>query len=220
MQKLIGPGLQGFVLAGLCGAVMSTIEALVHATSAIFTLDLFGKFKKDASDRQLIIVGRICTAASLLIATLWAPMVENFPTIFEFFQKCWFFIAGPIATVFILGALWKRATSKAALLTLCLSFPLFVLPYFLQVMEKNYEWQVNEFNLAGVIFVFSMLFMAITSMLTTAPKPEQVEGLVWSPSLTKLPEEEIAGGYPFYKNIKLWSLLLIGTVIFLYYKFW
>ena len=160
------------------------------------------------------------TATALLLATLWAPMVENFPTIFEFFQKCWFFIAAPIATVFIYGALWKRATPKAAFWTLILCFPLFILPYVLQVMEKSYGWQINEFNLAGVIFIFTMIFMAVTSMVTAPPKPEQIEGLVWNPSITRLPKEELEAGYPFYKNIKLWSLTLIVILAILYYKFW
>lgn len=220
VKELISPGLRGFVLAGLCGAVMSTIEALVHSTSAIFTLDLFNKFKKDVSEKNLIIVGRITTATALLIATLWAPMVEKFPTIFEFFQKSWFFIAAPVATVFLLGALWKRATPKAAFWTLSFCFPLFILPYFLQAMEKNYGWQINEFNLAGVVFVLSFIFMIVISLVTEPPSAEQIKDLVWSRSMVDLPPEELTQAYPWYKNLKFWSLVLITIVVLLYCTFW
>jgi len=220
VKQLVTRGLRGLVLAGLCGAVMSTIEAVVHSTSAIFTLDLFNKFRKGASDKSLIKTGRICSTTVLILATLWSPIVGRFPTIFEFFQNSWFFIASPIATVFLLAALWKRATSKAAFLTLSLCFPLFALPYLLQIAERSLGRQINEFNLAGIVFIISLIFMAVVSLLTKPPRPQQVEGLVWQPSMVKLPKEELAAGYPWYKNLWLWCFIWLATTAFIYYKFW
>ena len=210
VKTLVSTGLKGLVLAGLCGAVMSTIEALVHSSSAIFTLDLLTKFKKDISDKNLIKAGRIASACILITGALWAPVVGKFPTIFEFFQKTWFFIAAPVATVFILAMLW----------TLILSFPMFILPYVLRIGEDKFGWQINEFNLAGGFFIASVIFMVVLSLLTKPPRPEQVEGLVWRPSMTRLPQAELDAGYPWYKNLWLWCAIWIGTFVFIYYKFW
>jgi SSS family solute:Na+ symporter len=199
---------------------MSTIEALVHSASTLFTLELYHKIKTDVSDEKLILAGRICSTIVLLLGAAWAPVVGKFPTIFEFFQKCWFFFAGPVASVFILAILWKRMTARAAFWTLAMCFPLFILPYALRIGEIQYGWQMNEFNLAGIIFIFSLAFAVIVSLFTAQSGRDQVEGLVWVPSLVRLPEEELAAGYPWYANLWLWSGIWVAVMTAIYIKFW
>ena len=220
VNMLVSTGLRGLILAGLCAAAMSTMEGLVHSASTLFTLELYHKIKTGASDGELISVGRICSAIVLLLGAFWAPMVGKFPTIFEFFQKCWFFFAGPVAAVFILAMLWKRMTSKAAFWTLALCFPLFILPYALRIGEARYNWRVNEFNLAGIVFLVSFGFAVIVSLCTEKPERERVEGLVWEPSMIRLPPEETAAGYPWYKNLWLWSGIWVLVMTAIYIRFW
>ena len=218
VNQLVFTGLKGLVLAGLCGAVMSTVQALIHANSTIFTLDLFKKLKKNISEKGLIRAGQICSVIVLILGALWAPMVERFDTIFEFFQKCWFFIAMPVATVFILAVGWKRATPTAALWTLMLCFPLFVLPYILRVGEQNYGWQVVEFNLAGIVFIIAFIFMVVVSLFTKPPKPEQVNGIVWKPSLIKPQKEDLGSDYRWYKNLWLWGTIWVAIFTAIYIR--
>ncbi len=220
VKTLVTTGLKGLVLAGLCGAVMSTIEALVHSSSTVFTMDLYCRLRKNVSDEHMIKVGRFTTASLLLASTILAPIVRNFESIFDFFQKCWFFIAAPIAAVFILAVLWKRTTKAAAFWTLMLALPLFLVPHGLQIAERRLDWQVNEYNLAGVMLLISMAFAIVTSLLTRPPKPEQIEGLVWRPSMIKLPEAELALGYPWYKNLWLWCAVWVGVMLAIYINLW
>ena len=220
VKTLVSTGLRGLVLAGLCAAAMSTIEALVHSASTLFTLELYHKIKTDVSDEKLISVGRTCSTIVLLLGALWAPMVGKFPTIFEFFQKCWFFFAGPVASVFILAVLWKRMTAKAAFWTLAMCFPLFILPYALRIGEIRFGWQMNEFNLAGIVFIFSFAFAVIVSLFTEKSDREHLEGLVWTPSMVRLPEEEVAAGYPWYRNLWLWCGIWVAVMAAIYIKFW
>ncbi len=220
VNTLVTRGLRGLVLAGLCGAVMSTIEALVHSASTLFTLELFHTIKPDSSENALITTGRICSTVVLILGASWAPIVGRFPTIFEFFQKCWFFIAAPVAALFVLAIFWKRTTEKAAFWTLMLCFPLFVLPYFLQIGEQAYAWQVNEFNLAGVVFILSLIFCFTVSLLTSPPEPKPIEDLVWKPSMVSLPQEELSHGYPWYRNLWLWCGIWVTIMVVIYSKFW
>jgi solute:Na+ symporter, SSS family len=220
VKALLSNGLRGLVLAGLCAAAMSTIEALVHSASTLFTLELYHKIKTDASDDKLIFVGRTCSTIVLFLGGLWAPIVGKFPTIFEFFQKCWFFFAGPVAAVFLLAILWKRMTAKAAFWTLAMCFPLFILPYALRLGEIRFGWQMNEFNLAGIIFIFSLGFAVTVSLFTDKSDSDHLEGLVWNPSMMCLPKNEIAAGYPWYRNLWLWSGIWVGVMTAIYVKFW
>ncbi len=97
---------------------------------------------------------------------------------------------------------------------------MFIIPYVLRIGEDKFGWQINEFNLAGGIFIALFVFMVVLSLLTKPPRPEQVEGLVWRPSMTRLPQAELDAGYPWYKNLWLWCAIWIGTFGFIYYKFW
>ena len=87
VNSLVSTGLKGLVLAGLCGAVMSTIQALVQSASTIFTLELYKKIKKNVTDKKLIRIGRLCSTVIIILGAFWAPMVGKFPSIFEFFQN-------------------------------------------------------------------------------------------------------------------------------------
>jgi SSS family solute:Na+ symporter len=217
VKELISPGLRGLVLAGLCGAVMSTIEALIHSSSAVFTLDIYSRFWKKSSESSRIKVGRWTSGIVLLSGVLWAPVVGSFPTIFEFFQKCWFFIAAPVAAVFLLAVLWKRANRPAAFWTLSLSFPMLVVPHLILAVEKEWSWQINEFNLAGLIFLFSVLLMVTISSLTQPPAESQVKGLVWNPGILRGSTDF---SVPWYKNLTLWCFIWVSVMVAIYIRFW
>jgi SSS family solute:Na+ symporter len=219
VTTLVSTGLKGLVLAGMCGAVMSTVEALMHSSSAIFTMDLYTKFVKNVPDNKLISVGRWASAIILLVGTLWAPIVQKFPDIFSFFQRCWFFIAAPVAAVFLLAVLWKHATRAAAFWGLLLVLPLFALPYAILFAEGHWGFELNDFNLAGWVFAFSLVFVALISVFTQPPRAEQVEGLVWRPKVMRLPEAELAN-YKWYKNLWLWCAIWVGVMVAIYIKFW
>jgi SSS family solute:Na+ symporter len=219
VKTLVATGLKGLVLAGLCGAVMSTIEALVHSSSTIFTMDLYSRFKSNPSEGHLIKVGRITTTVLLIAGTALAPIVKNFESIFDFFQKCWSMIAAPTAAVFLLAVLWKRTTRAAAFWTLMLALPLFFVPHGVQIAERELGWQINEYNMAGVLLLISLAFGVVVSLLTKAPRAEQIEGLVWRPTMMRLSEAEIAD-YKWYKNLWLWCAIWVGVMVAIYIKFW
>ncbi|MFC2087140.1 SLC5 family protein [Bacteroidota bacterium] len=214
---LIPTGLKGLVFAGLVGAIMSTIQGLAQAASTVFSLELYGKAKKGISDAKLIRVGKICSAIILIFGALWAPMVGNWPNIFEFFTKCVFLISAPIASIFIWGILWKGTTKTAVNWTLILSFLFFVIPYITRTLEVKHGIHINEYNLAGILFVGSMLFTYLVSIFTKKPADEQIEGLVWEKSMIKLSAKD---NRPIYRNIWFWSVLFLAIMIFIYAIYW
>jgi SSS family solute:Na+ symporter len=113
-----------------------------------------------ATERQLIRIGRAAAVVVLVVGAIWAPIVMRFGHIFSYFQECWAFIAIPVAVLFTLGVLWKGVTARSALWTLCLSFPMLVLPYLL----RTYEVTWNVYNVAGIVLIFTLLFTVLTSL--------------------------------------------------------
>lgn len=54
-------------MAGLLSALMGSLAGVFNACSTLFTVDLYGKWKPEASQHQLVRTGRIATAVMVLI---------------------------------------------------------------------------------------------------------------------------------------------------------
>lgn len=51
-------GLRGLMLAVMLAALMSSLTSIFNSASTIFTMDIWKLIRKNASDLELIIVGR------------------------------------------------------------------------------------------------------------------------------------------------------------------
>jgi len=215
--RLVPIGLRGIVFAGLTGAILSTIEALGNASSTIFTMDIYKRHLRPAAeDKELIRVGRIVSAVVLIVGALWAPTVMSFGHIFSYFQEGWAFIAIPIAVIFVLGGLWRRVTTTAALWTLLLSFPMLVLPYLLRALEVK----MNVFNVAGFVLIFTLLFTVVLSLVTREKHPEGKEKFIWRPSMARLTWDPRIGELPWYRKLSFWTMVLVSMYVFIYATLW
>ena len=107
-----GVGLQGFVLAALLGAVVSSLASMLNAASTIFTMDLWKRYIRPASsEKGLVVTGRTTVAIFAVIGCLVAPLLGNprFGGIFTFIQEFQGFISPGILAVFLFGFFVKRA---------------------------------------------------------------------------------------------------------------
>jgi len=216
IQRLIPAGLRGIVFAGLCGAIISTIEALINASSTIFTFDVYQRFlKKDASHKELIRTGRICSAMVLMVSAAWAPMVLKFGHIFSYFQECWAFIAVPVAVVFVAGVIWRKVTGAAAFWTLCLSFPMLVLPYLLRIFRV----QMNVFNVAGIVLILAIAFLVLFTVFQGKGTAGESD-IIWNVKMSRLLPEDRGLASPWYRNLTFWSIVMIAVYLVIYVVWW
>jgi len=217
VNTLVPSGLKGIVFAGLCGAIISTIEAVINASSTIFTFDVYKRFiRKDATDQEMIRTGRIASGIILIVGAAWAPMVLNFGHIFSYFQECWAFVSIPVAVIFVGGLLWKKVNSKTAFIMLLLSFPMFLTPYLLRLLKI----EMNVFNVAGFVLVGFILVFIITTLLTKSTELENKTTMIWRPSMIKLPEGLTAINRIWYRNLFFWGSVMVALYILIYIVFW
>ncbi|MEM6885393.1 MAG: sodium/solute symporter, partial [Verrucomicrobiota bacterium] len=97
------PLISWFVLAALCGAVISSLASMLNSASTLATMDLYSKFTKQKDPVQLVKVGRILVVVFVLLAALVAPYLDNFRSIFAYIQEFQGFISPGILAVFIFG---------------------------------------------------------------------------------------------------------------------
>ena len=113
-------GMVGLIVAVLIAALISTIDSGLNSFSTVFTLDIYKRsIRPEASPREVKFVGRMGTLAAAALAIGVALTMANFDRgLFDMIQSVIGFIAPPVSAVFLIGVLWRRATSTAALLTL------------------------------------------------------------------------------------------------------
>ena len=70
VKYMLPAGLRGIVVAGLLSALMGSLAGVFNACSTLFTVDLYQKWKPQASQHELVRTGRTATIVLVLIAFL------------------------------------------------------------------------------------------------------------------------------------------------------
>lgn len=97
------PLISWFVLAALCGAVISSLASMLNSASTIATMDLYSNFSGEKNPAKLVKVGRFFVVLFVILAGLVAPSLDNFTSIFAYIQEFQGFISPGILAVFIFG---------------------------------------------------------------------------------------------------------------------
>ncbi len=221
VSQFLPGGLVGLVLAGLASAILSTLAAITNSSSTIFTLDLYRSiWRPDALDRQLHRVGRISAAVFVCLGVVIALVLSQFPelTIFGIIQTTFFYMAPPIAAIFLIGILWRRATSAAATWTLVLGFLLY-LPLTRFVLFPYIPWLTpynNFMHHTFVIFLLSGATLVGLSLVTRPKEAAELRGVVWSRQALAVEETAGARRHTGLRSLGLWWALMVLTIGGLY----
>ncbi len=125
IDQFVPAGLKGLVVAALAAAIVSSLASMLNSTSTIFTMDIYKPyFNKEATESQMVNVGRITAGIALVIAVLIAPQLANLGQVFQYIQEYTGIVSPGILAVFILGLFWKKTTNKAAIWGVILSVPI------------------------------------------------------------------------------------------------
>lgn len=166
MMNLLPVGLKGLVFAALIAAIVASLASKINSISTIFTLDLYAKVRKDASDRHLVQVGRISAVAAMVIGGLAAqPLLGGFEQAFQYIQEFTGFFTPGIVVIFVLGMFWKRMSEAGALTAAVGSVVLSALFWWLQ---DTGQFVFPFMNRVGLVFLLSALAAVVVSYAVPA----------------------------------------------------
>lgn len=220
VKQFLPMGFIGLVLAGLGSAIMSTLSAITNSSSTIFTLDLYKELiNPNATDKKLHFVGRISAVVIMVIGVVIALVITQMPgiTVFGLIQYTFYYMAAPIATCFLIGILWRGATSAGAVASMLLGFlvytPLvcFVLFPKIPALEPYNSFMHHAF----VIQVLSSITLILVSLVTKRKTKEQLEGVIWSRSALKTAEGDESESSKNKSLMLSWSFmfaLIVGLM--------
>ncbi|KAM6938218.1 sodium/glucose cotransporter 4 isoform 1-T1 [Lycodopsis pacificus] len=190
--ELMPVGLRGLMLAVMLAALMSSLTSIFNSSSTLFTLDLYHRARPGASERELMIVGRVFILVLVCVSLLWIPVIQtaNSGRLFDYIQSVTSFLAPPITAVFLMAVFWPRANEQGAFWGLMAGL---VVGLIRMVLEFSYETPScgqpdgRPAVLADVHYLyFALILLALTCLiiaavsLATAPIPkEHLYRLTW-----------------------------------------
>lgn len=118
MLTKLPSGLLGLVLASLIAAYMSTISTHLNWGSSYIVNDFYKQqIKKDASEKELVRVGRVSTVILMLLSALFALYLQNAKQLFDIIIM---FGAGT-GLIFILRWFWWRINAWSEISAMIIS---------------------------------------------------------------------------------------------------
>ena len=216
MLTFLPTGLIGIVLASLIAAVMSTLSTHLNWGSSYVVNDFYLRFiKPDASDKQLVAVGRISTVVLMVLSAILALALSSALDAFNILLQ----IGAGTGLIFILRWFWWRINAFTEISAMAISF---VVAIFFEVINPNIDLIHIPAEQAYLKLIYSVTITTIGWMLVTfLTAPEKDEVLLnfyrkvkpaaygWKKVLDRFPaEKQEQGQLP--KEI---GLMLAGTVM-------
>tara|TARA_B110000503_G_scaffold59189_1_gene94436 strand:+ start:4359 stop:5810 length:1452 start_codon:yes stop_codon:yes gene_type:complete len=113
-QVLFHPLITGFLLAAILAAIMSTISSQLLVSSSSLTEDFYKAFiHRSASQRELVLVGRLSVLAVSLVAIALA--FDRSSSILSLVSNAWAGFGAAFGPIILLSLYWRRMTRDGAL---------------------------------------------------------------------------------------------------------
>ena len=195
VMSIMPVGVRGIVVAGLLAALMSSLAGVFNASSTLFTMDLYQRFKPEATQAHLVWVGRVATTIMVIIGLAWIPVIQGARGLYDYLQTVQGYLAPPIFTVFFLGVFNKRLNAKGGVAALVVGFLLGIFrlavdtPVSLGLggfedgyTQGSFLWIVNNIYFqyySLLVFLVSVVVMIGVSYATEPPDEKKLAGLTF-----------------------------------------
>lgn len=183
LTNLLPRGLAGLVIAALLAALISSLSAVFTSCSSLFTMDIYRKFRPEASEKKLVNAGRLFTGLIVVVGVLWIPLIRHMSDqIYQYLQAVQAYISPPITAVFIVGILWRGATGKAAFITLITGGLIGAFRFILDIVSRthtlgSFQWIVDIpfLNFCVMMFILCVIILITVSLLGRNPASKMAE---------------------------------------------
>uniref|UniRef100_A0A8C2ZTV5 Sodium/myo-inositol cotransporter n=1 Tax=Cyclopterus lumpus TaxID=8103 RepID=A0A8C2ZTV5_CYCLU len=180
-------GLRGLMMAVMIAALMSDLDSIFNSASTIFTLDIYKTARSKASQRELLIMGRLFVVLMVVISIAWVPVIIEMQggQTYLYIQEVAGYLTPPIAALFLLGVFWKRCNEIGAfcggMTGLALGIVRLVLVFIYRQPRCDqpddrpaFIVKIHYMYFASGLFWISGFVAVVVSLCTSPPDEEQV----------------------------------------------
>jgi len=225
VTNLLPPGVKGLVVAGLMAALMSSLSSVFNSSSTLAVMDFYKKWRPESSEKELVRAGQFATVGLVVVGLLWIPFIGMMSKhLYVYLQSVQAYISPPIAAVFLLGILWKRANGKAALTALLTGFGLGAVRFIAELGMKAgwMKWapmvsyaSINFLHFAIFLFLVSVAIIVGVSLTTEKPTEKNMD--IFKPHEKR--DKEVAETHESYDLNAVLSIVLVFIVLTLWIIF-
>lgn len=183
--NVLPKGLVGLMLAVMMAALVSSLTSIFNSSSTLFTIDIWKRFRKNASDIELLIVGRAFVLVLVILSILWIPIIKGSQNsqLFNYIQSITSYLAPPVCAVYVLAIFWGRINEKGAFWGLMLGLIIGLIRFGLEFgfpappcgsadpdlrpeFVKQAVSKVHYLHFGIILFVIVALIATVVSLLT------------------------------------------------------
>ncbi|KKO46858.1 proline:sodium symporter PutP [Arsukibacterium ikkense] len=168
-QFLFHPFIAGFLLAAILAAIMSTISSQLLVTSSSLTEDFYKTFvKRDASQRELVLVGRISVLAVALVAIALA--YDRDSSVLQLVSNAWAGFGAAFGPLIILSLYWSRMTFAGALSGIVVGAATVLVWIYAPITINGESLSSTVYEIVPG-FILSTLAIVVVSKFSRGPAP-------------------------------------------------
>ncbi|XP_030623253.1 sodium/glucose cotransporter 1 isoform X2 [Chanos chanos] len=190
---LMPNGLRGLMLSVMLASLMSSLTSIFNSASTLFTMDIYTKIRRRASEKELMIAGRLFILVLIGISIAWIPIVQTAQSgqLFDYIQSITSYLAPPIAAVFTLAVFCKRVNEQGAFYGLLIGLAIGLSRMIAEfafgtgscVSPSNCPeiiCGVHYLYFAIILYVVSLILVIGISLMTEPIEDKHLYRLVWS----------------------------------------
>lgn len=167
VQRLTPGFIAGILLCAIVAAIMSTSDSQLLVTASAISNDFYKTvFKKDAGDKELLIVSKVAVIVVSIIAYALALNPEN--TVMGLVSYAWAGFGAAFGPAMLLSLFWKRMTMKGALAGMITGGLMVVL------WNQFFAASTGLYELVPAFFI-AMAVIVIVSVLDEEPSADIIE---------------------------------------------
>lgn len=206
MFGLLPTGLLGMVAASFAAATMASVASTLNSASALLTLDIIRRAAPSLSDLHVVRIGRLCTAALLLVALLWAPQLENFRSLWQYLQAMLAYAVPPVVALFLGGLFWRGANAAGATATLLAGTACGIALFLANVV---FHWVHLHFLYVAPILLLIDFSILVAVSYSTGEARAAGESLVWTLGYFRSESARLRI-VPWWRNYRVQAAVLLA----------
>ncbi|MBB3169657.1 sodium/proline symporter PutP [Simiduia aestuariiviva] len=169
-KLLFHPLISGFLLAAILAAIMSTISSQLLVSSSSLTEDFYKSFlRKDASQTELLLVGRISVVVVAAVAISLA--YDRSSTILTLVSNAWAGFGAAFGPLIIFSLFWKRMTREGAIAGMVTGAVTVLIWLYAPITVDGQSLSSLMYEIVPG-FVLASIALVSVSLLTAAPSAE------------------------------------------------
>ena len=167
MRDFLPSGFKGIMLAAFLSAYMSTISTHLNWGSSYLVNDILPLVKKNSSDKNKILFGKICIAFFIFLSGILTFFMESISGAWLFLMEC----GAGLGTVLIFRWFWWRINAWSEITATVFPF-----------ISIGVIYTLNYLGLTNILFPYSFLITFLSTtiawlLVTFFTKPEPIPTL-------------------------------------------